>query len=179
MSIGEQIRKYRKESGISQKELGRRLGISQQQIAQYENGTRIPKIETINSIAGALGVGTKRLYPEFSREEWEKTDTYQNGKRKYDTAIKGIAAMLSYKYENIQEETFEDESFYTVTENGETHILSSLTLSWILNCLIDMLPPLYELAKNVPPPSGKQTSNDKKHSEIADCDPDNETKPED
>lgn len=56
MSIGEQIRKHRKGAGISQKELGNRLGISQQQIAQYENGKRIPKIETLQKIAIALGV---------------------------------------------------------------------------------------------------------------------------
>ena len=56
MTIGEQIRKYRKQAGISQKILGERLGVSQQHIAQYENGKRIPKTETIRKIAYALNV---------------------------------------------------------------------------------------------------------------------------
>lgn len=56
MNIGEQIKKYRKEAGLSQKELGERLGVSQQHIAQYESGKRIPKIETIIKIATALDI---------------------------------------------------------------------------------------------------------------------------
>ena len=54
MNIGEQIKRYRKEMKLSQKELGERLGVSQQHIAQYENGKRIPKIENIQKIANAL-----------------------------------------------------------------------------------------------------------------------------
>lgn len=54
MNIGQQIRNCRKKAGLSQKELGKRLGVSQQHIAQYENEKRIPKIETIQKIATAL-----------------------------------------------------------------------------------------------------------------------------
>lgn len=61
MDIGEQIRKYRKEAGLSQKKLGEMLGVSQQHIAQYENGKRIPKLETTEKIAVALGVSTTDL----------------------------------------------------------------------------------------------------------------------
>lgn len=38
MTIGDKIRKVRRDSSISQLELGRRLGVSQQRIAQYEKG---------------------------------------------------------------------------------------------------------------------------------------------
>ena len=54
MSIGEEIKKIRKEAGLSQKELGERLKVSQAMIAQYENGKRTPKIETLIKIAEAL-----------------------------------------------------------------------------------------------------------------------------
>ena len=64
MSTGEQIRKYRKIANISQKELGNRLGISQQQIAQYENGKRTPKIETLQKIADALCITSNDLLGE-------------------------------------------------------------------------------------------------------------------
>lgn len=62
MSIGEQIRKYRNEMSLSQKELGEKLGVSQAMIAQYESGKRIPKKETIEKIATALGVDPFSLY---------------------------------------------------------------------------------------------------------------------
>lgn len=98
MNIGEQIKKYRKEAGLSQKELGERLGVSQQHIAQYESGKRIPKIETINNIAGALGIGTRRLYPDFSYEEWKTTETYKKSVSRY-YLIKGLVTILEAIYD--------------------------------------------------------------------------------
>lgn len=56
MTIGERIREVRKSRGLTQKELGERLGLSYQSIAQWENDLRKPKSETILKIAGALGV---------------------------------------------------------------------------------------------------------------------------
>lgn len=62
MTIGEGIKEARKNKGLSQQELGDMLGVSQAMIAQYENGKRVPKIETLERIANALG-GTV-LYTE-------------------------------------------------------------------------------------------------------------------
>ena len=54
MTVGEKIKSIRKQNRISQQELGNMLGVSQAMIAQYENGKRIPKIETLIKIAEAL-----------------------------------------------------------------------------------------------------------------------------
>ena len=54
MTVGEKIKSIRKIKKISQQELGNMLGVSQAMIAQYENGKRIPKIETLIKIAEAL-----------------------------------------------------------------------------------------------------------------------------
>lgn len=56
MNTGEKIKKARLNKHISQKKLGELIGTSQQMIAQYEKGTRKPKIETLNKISDALGV---------------------------------------------------------------------------------------------------------------------------
>lgn len=56
MNIGERIREYRKKAGLSQKELGQKLDVSQQHIAQYESGKRTPKLDTIQKIADALSI---------------------------------------------------------------------------------------------------------------------------
>ena len=56
MTIGERTREIRKSRGLTQKELGERLGLSYQSIAQWENDLRKPKSETILKIASALGV---------------------------------------------------------------------------------------------------------------------------
>ena len=68
MTIGEQIKKYRLEKKLSQRALGFKLGISQQQIAQYERGTRTPKLETLAKIANALSVPLYELF-DLTRKE--------------------------------------------------------------------------------------------------------------
>lgn len=65
MSIGDNIRRIRKKRHITQKELGEILGgISQQQIGQWENGNKKPKIETIIKIADALHCSTSEIDDE-------------------------------------------------------------------------------------------------------------------
>lgn len=57
MTVNEKIKCIRKEKGLTQKELGDRLGgISQQQIGQWETGKANPKYETLQKIAAALDV---------------------------------------------------------------------------------------------------------------------------
>lgn len=64
MNVGENIKKIRKEKGITQKELGERLGVSQAAIGQFENDNSNLKMETIKKIANALDVEYTRLIIE-------------------------------------------------------------------------------------------------------------------
>lgn len=54
--FGERMKYYRKKQGISQKDLGDFLGVSQQAVAKYENLDEAPKSATIDRIADALGI---------------------------------------------------------------------------------------------------------------------------
>ena len=56
MTTGEKIKNERKKAGLTQKQLGERLGVSFQAVAQWENDFRRPKYETIIKIADALMV---------------------------------------------------------------------------------------------------------------------------
>ena len=60
-TIGENIKRIRKEKGLSQKELGQKLGVSQQMIGQYEKSNAVPKLETLQKIADALDVPLSEL----------------------------------------------------------------------------------------------------------------------
>jgi transcriptional regulator with XRE-family HTH domain len=55
MTIGEKIRAKRKEEGLTQVELGRRIGSDQVFISYLENGNRTPTIRTLQRIAKGLG----------------------------------------------------------------------------------------------------------------------------
>lgn len=61
MTVGENIRKIRKEKKLTQKKLGLLSGINEVQIRQYELGKANPKIETIKKIADALGTSYLNL----------------------------------------------------------------------------------------------------------------------
>ena len=61
MNTGEKIKQARLNSGLSQNELGKKLNVSQAMIAQYEKGTRNPKLSTLRKIADALDVSTSDL----------------------------------------------------------------------------------------------------------------------
>lgn len=56
MSVGENIRKLRKEKGLTQKQLGELCGMKEANIRKYELNKANPKIETIKRIASALNV---------------------------------------------------------------------------------------------------------------------------
>lgn len=64
MTIGQKIRMFRKERNLTLRELGELAGFPNRgdvRIAQYENGSRIPKYEILNRIANALDVTVEDL----------------------------------------------------------------------------------------------------------------------
>ena len=61
MMLGTKIREARKRAGMNQAELGRRLGIHGNAIAQWETGCRNPKYETLKRIAAALNVSVESI----------------------------------------------------------------------------------------------------------------------
>ena len=57
----EKIKFYRKEKGLTQKELSARAGIPTISLQQYESGARCPKIETLQKIAKALEIPVNNI----------------------------------------------------------------------------------------------------------------------
>lgn len=65
MAIGERIQFFRKRSGLTQKQLGSKMGFSERtadiRVAQYESGMRTPKAEMIRNLARFLDVAPEAL----------------------------------------------------------------------------------------------------------------------
>ncbi len=59
--LSDQIRKYRKEKGLSQDELAEKLGVSRQSISLWENGQTQPTIENILALARIFNVSTDAI----------------------------------------------------------------------------------------------------------------------
>lgn len=70
MTIGELIRDARKKKGLTQKELGERLEVSDVSIAQWENGIRNPRFETRQKLAKALDIDIAELMSETEKQDF-------------------------------------------------------------------------------------------------------------
>lgn len=54
--IGNRIKQFRKEKGLTQKELANKLNVAEITIRKYESGDREPKLEQLEKIASALDI---------------------------------------------------------------------------------------------------------------------------
>lgn len=68
MTIGENIRRLRKEKGYTQKQLAEKCDMYESQIRKYESGKANPKLETIQKIAKALDVHSLVLLDQISQD---------------------------------------------------------------------------------------------------------------
>lgn len=72
MTTGQRIQRARKKAGLSQRQLGEKLGLSASMIGQWENDLRNPKVETLQRIAKALNThifdltGIGQMLDEFN-----------------------------------------------------------------------------------------------------------------
>lgn len=62
--IGTRIRIYRQERGLSQTELGRKLGVTFQQVQKYESGANRVGAARLHQIAQHLGVPLLTFFPD-------------------------------------------------------------------------------------------------------------------
>ena len=54
--FGENLMVYRRRAGLSQEELGFRASLHRTEIGELERGVRVPRIDTLVKLAGALSV---------------------------------------------------------------------------------------------------------------------------
>ena len=94
-TAGKRIKAARKAKGLSQEQLGERLGVSFQAVSTWETGKNIPDADHLAALAKELDVSLDAL---FSKEEkpWRlKPVNYDEGRM--FTFVKGRAQMLGMK----------------------------------------------------------------------------------
>ncbi len=99
MTTGEKIKQARKNAGITQKNLGDKLGVSPVMISQYESNTRNPKLQTLQKIADALNVTLSDLLTSDTILNSEKSDITDwlstMEEESYRDKIDGLACLLN------------------------------------------------------------------------------------
>lgn len=74
------IKRFRQERGLLQRELASIIGVSKEAISDWEVGDRNPSRDQQKAVSVALKVPLNRLFPDYSPEEPEKTVIGGNGK---------------------------------------------------------------------------------------------------
>jgi len=64
MTIGANIKHFRKERGLTQKQLAAMLGVAPNTVAQYELGISQPKLEQLQKIGEVLHVSVVSFFPD-------------------------------------------------------------------------------------------------------------------
>lgn len=69
MKMAEQIKKHRKELGLTQEELADKLNTTRQSVSKWEQGTLEPNIQMINNLAVLFGISLDNLVNGKSNDE--------------------------------------------------------------------------------------------------------------
>lgn len=72
--FGDKLKELRKQRGMSQAELGKRLGVTKQSVSRYETG-RIPDVETVMKISEIFDVPFDTLIKDF---DWSKVTVFED-----------------------------------------------------------------------------------------------------
>lgn len=134
MLVGDNIKRFRKERGITQKKLGELCGIAEPNIRKYESGKQNPKLETIEKIASALGVTAFDLmgieYFDLKNPEAGRQYAEYEGFQKYLQSI-------GFSIREIQER--EDSCSYAISGNGLDLTLSNEEYSQLQSSSGDLI----------------------------------------
>jgi repressor LexA len=112
MSVGKQIKKAREAAGLTQKELGRRLGVTSSAVANYENGISHPREDIFVGLIKVLGVDANYFYFESLSSALEKEPVFYSENEKLQKYIAldahgriVVDCVLDLEYERVRAES--------------------------------------------------------------------------
>lgn len=114
-NLSENIKRYRKEKGITQEELANKCGLSKNGLWNYENGKRQPNIDTLNKIASVLEVSFDELLGENTSDFNDKVPKKEDLTKLFRQGIVIITAPGMTIKDKIK-------TCYTIKDNERTYI---------------------------------------------------------
>lgn len=131
MGIGQNIRVFRKKRGMTQNQLGEKIGMTGGAVRSYENGTTVPKRRVVEKIARALDVpAVKIMSGDYAAVPINSGGGDSQESRTSDILLyNGVLAVLKELYDIV-------EGRMVVGENGECrkyYIIHSPAGSFVLH----------------------------------------------
>lgn len=132
MNLSDRIKKYRKEQGLTQKELAEKTGLSIASIQGYEQGKYKPKIEQLEKIAFTLNASLYDLIQytktNFNLEEL-KSAMAKDPRNMHQLRIPNIIDDLENNYLSVEEwERRQQQRIFSLGEKDLQQILKSYSV---------------------------------------------------
>lgn len=124
MSIGQNIKKYRKEKGYTQRDLADLIGVSVQAISKWETDTGAPDISQVVPLASALDISTDAL---FDYEHYTKPEDFEELRKDY------------HRQEVFRDQRDSAKNYKMLNAYFSAHPQNSEAASLCLKCLVDMI----------------------------------------
>jgi transcriptional regulator with XRE-family HTH domain len=93
--LGEQVRKQREKRGWSQQDLATAAGMRQPQVARFEAGGTVPKVDTLQRLLTALGGKITITFPRAATRPAPATRVATGSRRRSPASTKQSAAAKS------------------------------------------------------------------------------------
>ncbi len=61
MTLGEKLKMYRKQKGVSQEKIAELVGVSRQAVTKWESGQTVPSTENLMALASIYGISLDEL----------------------------------------------------------------------------------------------------------------------
>lgn len=144
MKIGDVIRKYRKEAGMTQEEMANRLGVTTPAVNKWENKNTLPDVALLAPIARLLGITTDELLSfqdELTAEEINRfLSQLQKDLKKKDYADAFLSAeTMIQKYPNCESLIWQTAVILDVQRRGndlsDQEKYENTILGWYEQCL--------------------------------------------
>ena len=124
MSIGQNIKKYRKEKGYTQRELADLIGVSVQAVSKWETDTGAPDISQVVPLASALDISTDAL---FDYEHYTKPEDFEELRKDY------------HRQEVFRDQRDSAKNYKMLNAYFSAHPQNSEAASLSLKSLVDMI----------------------------------------
>lgn len=150
MTIGENIRRIRKEKGLTQKELGNLCNLADSAIRRYELGGANPKLETVEKIAQALDVPIREIMENLTLQEHKKTNEYRKLEL-FCNARDSILSILANLYGNAERKEMYGGSvdpYYVIGEGTEKFFLQEKDIDILLTATNSNISSIVEILKD-------------------------------
>ena len=113
--VGEKIREYRKKNNMTQKELGKKIGVKNNTISAYERGAISPEQDMLFELSKVFNISISDLFPQKENATDELDRALNMAKNLNTKDVEFLNALiektLSYKSEEEREKFLQSIKF--------------------------------------------------------------------